>query len=277
MSFALRFIRKLARAIFCNPHRPVYIRPLFIFARTYVGFYNGEATPDGETNGEFRVLSGILKRPSEGRPRVIFDVGANIGLFTERAIGLDPSVFVHCFEPDPNCLSLLSAKVAQNGRIILNDFALGEKEEERTFYLQDRPVLNSLHKPDAVSGRPAVLVRVRRLDEYCTKRAIRHIDFLKIDTEGHDLFVLKGASALLEHAAIDFIQFEIARESIDARIFLKDFVTLCAPYHYEIFRIRPQSLLRLEYTPAEESFTYMNFLAVSPNIDRQFLAAVINH
>ena len=46
------------------------------------------------------------------------------------------------------------------------------------------------------------------IDRFCSECSIKKIDVLKIDTEGFDLEVLKGATSMLAHKAIKFIYFE---------------------------------------------------------------------
>ena len=51
-------------------------------------------------------------------------------------------------------------------------------------------------------------VKVITLDDFCSDKGIERISVLKIDTEGHDLAVLKGATGLLKRGAVDFVIFE---------------------------------------------------------------------
>jgi FkbM family methyltransferase len=256
----MNLIKMLGKALVHTANRRLYSPTAYKIARKYVGFWNGESFPDPEINGEFRLLRTIAPRS-----RVIFDIGANIGKFSQECFELNPALSVHAFEPDKECHDEIQKNTAlKQAKWFLNACALGDKEESRTFYLQDRKVLNSFHTSTKSSGRSPVTVKVETVDMYCQRHAIRHIDFMKIDTEGHDIFVLKGAVQMLERRAIDFIQFEIARESIAARVFLKDFIDLFEHYGYTVYRVRPKSLDELAYSPQEEMFTYMNFFAMSP-------------
>src|SRR5262249_15432267 len=53
-----------------------------------------------------------------------------------------------------------------------------------------------------------IQVRCSTLDKFCSERGVKQIDVLKIDTEGFDFEVLKGASSMLARKAIKFIYFE---------------------------------------------------------------------
>ena len=61
------------------------------------------------------------------------------------------------------------------------------------------------HDQDSVEEK----VNVLRMDDYCSEKKIQHIDFLKIDTEGFEINVLKGASEMLTQAKIAFILCEV--------------------------------------------------------------------
>jgi hypothetical protein len=53
-----------------------------------------------------------------------------------------------------------------------------------------------------------VRVPVSTLDKFCSERSVKQIDVLKIDTEGFEFEVLKGATSMLDRKAIKFIYFE---------------------------------------------------------------------
>ena len=56
--------------------------------------------------------------------------------------------------------------------------------------------------------RSSATVRVETLDAYCRERGIAQIDYLKLDAEGHELSILKGAQELLVQKRIQALSFE---------------------------------------------------------------------
>ena len=174
----------------------------------------GDGNGDPRTNGEYALLDFVKELwRTNGAASVIFDVGANVGVWAAHAFsGLGAGCRVYAFEPGPEAFRVLSA----NPSIQALNFALGEAEARVPFYVaQDSPIAetNSLHKRRAeayfglrqsMSGE----VDVRRGDEYSRTLGINRIHFLKIDTEGHELAVLKGFSRMFEVQQVDYVQFE---------------------------------------------------------------------
>lgn len=131
---------------------------------------------------------------SEVRPGdTVADVGAFIGLYTvalAKRVGDTGRVFA--FEPDPHNWPLLSAHVRLNGvegRVELVQAVVGACEEELQF-LSGRG--SESRVADGEAG--AVPVPCRRLDSIFGDR---RLDILKVDVEGYEEHVLRGAEKLL--------------------------------------------------------------------------------
>ncbi len=79
---------------------------------------------------------------------VVFDVGANIGVFGVRAIQKAKNVTVHCFEPIPDIAEVLRNNSALFGkdRFFVHQCGVSEKDGEATFtYFPNTPALSTLH------------------------------------------------------------------------------------------------------------------------------------
>ena len=105
-------------------------------------------------------------------------------------------------------------------------------------------------------------VELRTLDQVAGELGLARIDLLKVDVEGHELPVLKGARGLLDAGAIEAVQFEFGERSLYSRTFLRDFFELLGR-DFDFFRVTPRGLRRLEYSPAAEIFVQeANYLAM---------------
>jgi FkbM family methyltransferase len=127
-----------------------------------------------------------------GRRRggMMFDVGAHFG--ESHRPYLERGWHVMAFEPDPSNRSRIRTTPGA-GTLDLLDCAVGERPlADAAFYASDESTGVSTLVPFIASHKPVCRVQVRTLDEVCQERAMTRCDFLKIDTEGHDLFVLRG-------------------------------------------------------------------------------------
>ncbi|HUK73655.1 MAG TPA: FkbM family methyltransferase, partial [Streptosporangiaceae bacterium] len=83
-------------------------------------------------------------------------------------------------------------------------------------------------------------VEVIKLDDLLKEKKLEHVDFLKMDLEGHELFALRGAGAFLEKGRISALSFEFGSANINSRTFFRDFWDLLVPLGYSIARIAPR-------------------------------------
>ena len=145
---------------------------------------------------------------------VAIDIGANIGLFAVTLASLGYSE-VHVFEPIPQTFKRLQDNIKSNnfpGKINLNCLALGSQTQKLEFQVfEHSPAINRFINCQDENNKNIVTqkVAVTTLTKYCQENNIEHIDFLKIDVEGMEIFVLKGAKDLLQEHRIDKILLEI--------------------------------------------------------------------
>jgi FkbM family methyltransferase len=191
--------------------------------KRYVDHCYGENNDDMARNGEMRVL-----RETMQRCKVVFDVGANIGDWAENALSLNPKLKIHCFEPCADTFQLLETRTS-GGNVKLNHFGLSDSTAELQLYKFDATAgTNSVYLREGLEAKQEFTetVQMNTLDNYCQKEGVEHIEFLKLDVEGHELAVFKGAASMLKNGNIDRIQFEYGGCNIDSRVLLKDLFEL---------------------------------------------------
>jgi FkbM family methyltransferase len=145
--------------------------------------------------------------------RVFFDVGANVGQTSTAALSTYPEATVLAFEPDKTSFDALTSNV-HSARFKAHNLALSDTNGEARFF--DYGALatsNSLVEDSQYAKRAQHPVTVRTvhcetLDAFCASHGIDRIDVLKIDTEGHEMAVLEGASDMLAENRIRFIYVE---------------------------------------------------------------------
>ena len=100
---------------------------------------------------------------------------------------------------------------------------------------------------------------------------------MKIDVEGHELFVLKGAKKMLSKSRIDYIQFEYGHAAMAARVMLLDIVNFFQAYGYHIYLIHPKGIKPFMYSPWEENrYNMANFVAVSEVVSYKLNSIILN-
>lgn len=180
---------------------------------------------DPMTNGEFIFLSEILKAGLLEKDSVVFfDIGANTGLVSVYAASiLEERGMIFAAEPcDSTFANLVSKTKNLRTAIVQIQAAFSNKDGSGQLHVVDTNAgTNSLVQETTDSTRIET-VKLFRLDSYATENDIKHIDFVKIDAEGHDFSVLQGCERLLENSAITALQFEYNWRWIGQRSFLRD-------------------------------------------------------
>jgi len=134
------------------------------------------------------------------RTRVI-DVGANIGVYALPWAAVNADVTVHCFEPNPEVRRRLARNVVLYrlaARVRLYPEALSDHSGTGTLYgSDDMSSLNDAVYRGSDKAGPTQ-VPLARLDDIFSKEDPR-ISLIKIDVQGHELEVLRGADVVLSH------------------------------------------------------------------------------
>jgi FkbM family methyltransferase len=144
-------------------------------------------------------------------PLVILDIGCRWG-FAERFVQPDAidNFKVYGFDPDPDeCARLqdLYSKLPPES-VTCVPLALAGQKGTRTLYITKEPACSSLHRPiqslvdhypslDCMRLEKTIEIEVVTLKEWAEKNAVNHVDYIKLDTQGSELEILKGAGALL--------------------------------------------------------------------------------
>lgn len=230
-----------------------------------LGMNIGGATMDHEISGEAEVLRYVRDRSP--RPAVIFDVGANIGLYASLSLDIfGEHCRIYCFEPSAKAFKILSAKHGGDKKISLHNFAISDSDGKARLFSESpasvcASLLQETFSLESELGNSSEEVSLERIDSFCQKHNVKKIDLLKIDVEGQELSVLEGCGRMLADGKVSFIQFEFGRNNIAARTFLLDFFKKLGP-DYVIRRVVGNGLRDFSYAPKHEIFVSgSNFLA----------------
>ena len=152
----------------------------------------------------------LAMMPKDG---VMFDVGANVGLTAVMAAS--HAAMVYAFEPSPITFKHLTETVLANGlseRIRLINRGLSDHDGDLTFF-QDPTSGSASHiiTSSTLARASDIRVPVQTLDSFAQQQGITRLDLIKIDVEGFEIDVLRGAKETIERlrpsALIEFNAF----------------------------------------------------------------------
>lgn len=205
---------------------------------------------------------------------LVLDVGANDGNYT--AFYMNYSKQVYCFEPHPNTSRKLTDRFKENDKIkviskglsdtqvktVIYDYAKDNGSSHASLYAE---VITDIHNSQKVE----VPIELDTLNSVAQELNIKHINLLKIDTEGNEYKCLLGASDLLNSNRVDVIHFEFNEMNVYSGVFLKDFVELLS--NYNLYRLLPSGFLPITYKSHRplryEVFAFQNIVAFRKDID----------
>jgi len=134
---------------------------------------------------------------------VIIDAGANIGIFSLRAHYLSPKSQIYAFEPTKSTFEILKQNIKENSlETFVHSFnlALGDKNQSTSILiLQDNlRGSNTILNSDFTHYTPLKYetkqpVRMTTIDDFAKENKLERVDFIKMDTEGYEKHILKGA------------------------------------------------------------------------------------
>jgi FkbM family methyltransferase len=185
---------------------------------------------------------------------IVADVGANVGFYAlQMASCVGPRGRVLAFEPDPLCFGLLRSRIKRSGgmNVDAHQLALGEGSGEAILYCSAyNRADNRLSPSHAQAHVEEHRVQVRSLDEFLAAEGISTVDALKIDVQGSEERVLKGARRTIE-GGLDWIWVEFSPDHLrGAGTDPRSFLALLADMNMDVFEVDDGRLQRLSDTEA---------------------------
>jgi FkbM family methyltransferase len=173
------------------------------------------------------------------RKKVFLDVGANVGIFS-----LFGSLYfdrVYSFEPNPSIFERLNANIKLSGadHVSAMPMALSGQPGEMTLHVNP-----TNHGGSTLNGFPenykkalaeyewkTYQVKVTTLDDFVKANNITEVNLIKIDVEGHEQDVLRGATSLLKNMKpILFIEITTREQFDEIRRLIPANYKACDPY-----------------------------------------------
>jgi len=145
--------------------------------------------------------------------KMIFDVGANSGIYSLAALAIEPDAIINAFEPTPEIAARLRETAKLNGlkQLHVHEVAVSSVNGHATLRRcrGDMGTNEGMNFIDADLGGGGERVSTVCLDQFCKRLAIRHIDLLKLDIQGHEHLALKGAEDLIRDGRVGTVFMEL--------------------------------------------------------------------
>ncbi len=150
---------------------------------------------------------------------VVLDVGAYEGQSAVYYRRFFPEARIYSFEPHPEIFNRMVEVTKDDPHVHPFQLAISDSDGRAEFHTSDFPAANSLlplhdkishwAPPSLMSKWQSMEVETMRIDTFCAKEGIDHIDCLKSDAQGHDVAVLRGAEGLLRDGRISCVIAEV--------------------------------------------------------------------
>ena len=179
----------------------------------------------------------IFKIIKNEKNKIVFDVGSFEGKFTEKILKLEKKNSkskYFLFDPNPNAYKYVQRLINRNKNIFFKCVGLNNKIGEKSFYLNSFfEASGSSFQTDSKNDKlwnlsrkivvyffnifnfkllknyKTLKVKTDTIDNFCKSNKIKKIDLLKIDSEGHEEFILKGSTKMFKKKRIKSIYLEV--------------------------------------------------------------------
>lgn len=211
----------------------------------------------------------------------IFDVGANVGVYSLLAAAANPKAQIHAFEPSTEMVEVLRGNIVLNdfGNISVHSFAVGKGSGQG--------VLRECRGSDGTNeGMNYVLsngseaqsadrsVALQSLDDFAQNHGIEKLDLIKMDIEGGEYDALRGAERLLAQGSIACILIECTEWAAKrSGHTVAEIIDLLHKYHYDMYQITPAGLASIDIGQLRDGENLFAFSPTSQKMKASLLDA----
>ncbi|PEF33353.1 FkbM family methyltransferase [Bacillus wiedmannii] len=194
------------------------------------------------TDGEWETEDTNILQKLISKDNTVLDIGANFGWYTSvssKLVGTHGQV--HSFEPFLGTFYELVANSSLNelSNVTLNNLAVSDFNGISILYYPtgSGSMLSSLQKiPDVTEEFIPFECNVTTLDRYVKRQKIKQVDFIKIDAEGAELPILRGATSILDQKNKPTLLIECVEKFANSFGYkLKDLYEFLENYDYRFF------------------------------------------
>jgi FkbM family methyltransferase len=230
----------------------------------------GASTTELEAKHASRILSDLhIKNP------IAFDIGANIGNWSNAFVKFSPNAISYAFEPSAETFRQLSINTQENKSIFPINAGMGEKiGTAKLFTDAEGSGLASLSSRRLnhfnIFMNKSEVVNLTTVDDFIREREVLP-SIVKLDVEGHELDVLLGSAGFI--SKIPVFQFEFGGCNLDTKTTFQDFWYFFTDRSFLIYRLGPRGVVLVKsYYEIYEIYKTTNYFAINQNYKPDNLA-----
>lgn len=196
---------------------------------------------------------------------VVIDVGSNLGSYALIAASSIGEGHVYALEPSRRVYKDLVVNIKLNGfEKNISTFNIAAADGQALVGFTDSPRPELSHVSYNIKGGNRK-VKATSLDKFVDFHAVKKIRLLKIDVEGYEYKVLKGASGILRRGAVDYLLIELNQDSRFYKASPTKSLDLLKGFGYEIYYFRngPNLIHLSHFIPGSKT---NNIVAIRKNL-----------
>ena len=195
----------------------------------------------------------------------LLDVGANLGLFSLLFARRFPKRVVYAFEPNPSTCAALRSNFARNHCAQAQAHAAAAADHDGEVSFQADPHSRATASIGGPVGSGTVTVPCVTLDGFARDRQPGPVALLKVDVEGHEARVFRGAAGLLASGDVALVYFEVCPELTRRAGFApEDAARQLEAHGYQLHRFDARGDLAPVATSEITAVQLENWLALRP-------------
>ena len=163
-------------------------------------------------------------------PKTIFDVGAFCGDWTRNCLKVFPDSNYFLFEAQKDMAD--SLKMMETDQIITENMFLGEDDGTYVDFYEAGTSSSALRFGPHTSIKKNTI----SLDNYCREKSINSIDILKLDVQGYELNILKGAKTILNNVNLIITEVSFIDVYVDCPL-VNEVIQYLDSYQFQLFDI----------------------------------------
>lgn len=197
------------KVYFLKKLKNLAIQIIWSFSRRLYQISRKDIPTKGISKSENYVIKTFLKNKTN--VDYIFDVGANVGLWSKLASSIRKDLNIYSFEPIKSTYNNLEKNLKDYENISTINKALSSESGFFNIYnYGENSGTNSFYNFNNDKNQEFVIesIEATTIDLFCETNQLKNVDFIKCDTEGNDLKVILGALKMIENNKIGILQFE---------------------------------------------------------------------